>query len=43
MIVDLALSLWSALYLLPLIIAGLCFVGAGVLFAIAYIWDKYDS
>ena len=43
MIVDLALSLWSALYLLPLVIAALCFVAAGVLYAIAYVWDKYDS
>lgn len=43
MIVDLALSLWSALYLFPLILAALCFVCAGVLYAIAYLWDKYDS
>lgn len=43
MIVDLALRLWSALYLLPLIIALLCFVGAGALYAIAYLWDRYDS
>ena len=43
MIVDLALTLWSALYLFPLILAAICFVVAGVLYAIAYAWDKYDN
>lgn len=41
MIVDLALRLWSALYLFPLILAALCFVGAGALIAIAKLYDLF--